>query len=88
MSDEIHLDDVSQNKKKKYNPRPMTLYVTTDGNGISEIDLSHIGVEAERIIDVQLTEYDAKKLYDLLRRKLSVEVYGGISFRLRGRLVL
>lgn len=86
MTDEINLDDMSRNKKPKYNARPMTLYVTMDG--ISEIDLSHIGVEAERIIDIQLTEHDAKRLYELLRRKLSVEVYGGVTFRLRGRLVL
>lgn len=73
-------------EKKVYNARPMTLYVTP--NGISEIDLSHIGIEAERIIDIELTEYDAKELHDLLARKLSVEVYGSVTFRLQGRLVL
>lgn len=78
--------DEKDNKKQKYNARPMTLYVNADG--ISEIDLAHLGVEAERIIDVQLSEIDAQKLFELLRRKLNVEVYGAVTFRLRGRLVL
>lgn len=72
--------------KPKYNARPMTLYVKRDG--IADITPEHFGVEADRIIDVELTELDAKKLLALLNGKLNREVYGTITFRLIGRLVL
>ena len=76
----------NESKKPTYNARPMTIYVSR--NGVSNIDPAHYGVEAERTIDIELTEYDAIELRDMLVGKLSVEVYGSVTFRLRGRLIL
>lgn len=72
--------------KPVYNARPMTIYVSR--NGVSNIDPSHYGIEAERVIDVELTEKDAIELKNMLVAKLNVEVYGTVTFRLRGRLIL
>lgn len=62
----------------------MMLYVSK----VSESDGEHFGTEIEMIIDVQMTEIDAKRLKDMLSEKLNVEVYGTVSFRLKGRLIL
>jgi len=70
--------------KKEYLPKPMMFYVTT----ISETDAEHFGVDVEMSIDVQLTERDTKKLINMLQSKINVEVYGTVSFRLKGRLIL
>lgn len=69
-----------------YRTKPMTLYVFP--NGISEVTPEHFGVDAERVIDIELNENDAVRLRDYLQERLNVEVYGAISFRLRGRLVI
>jgi len=55
---------------------------------ISETDAEHFGVDVEMTIDVQLSELDAKRLREMLQSKLNVEVFGAVSFRLKGRLIL
>jgi hypothetical protein len=72
--------------KPTYNAKPMTLYVKRDG--IADVTPEHFGIETDRIIDIELTELDAKNLLALLKNKLSTEVYGTVTFRLIGRLIL
>jgi hypothetical protein len=74
---------------KSYRPKPMTLYVTP--GGISNVDGLHYGKEVQRIIDIELNEQDAIILVDMLKNKLVTtegRVFGSITFRLKGRLVL
>lgn len=69
-----------------YRNKPITLYVAP--GGISEIDISHWGKQVERVIDVELTEQDANKLMDLLKKKIDEGVKGSVTFSLHGRLVI
>lgn len=71
-------------EKPSYTPKPMMLYVSK----VSEADAEHFGTQVEMIVDVQMSEIDAKRLRDMLTEKLNVEVYGALSFRLKGRLIL
>jgi len=66
--------------------KPIHLYVSNDG--VSDADGTLLGVDVERYIDIELSENDAKALRDLLNKKLNVEVYGSVSIRLKGRLIL
>lgn len=68
----------------KYKRKPMMLYV----NQVLETGREHIDIAQEMIIDIQMTEQDARELKEMLIRKLSVEVFGTIGFRLKGRLTL
>lgn len=63
--------------------RLITIHVNP--NGVSDMDLQHL---FDRIIDIEMTEQDAKKLKDMLERKLSTEIYGTVTFRLRGRIII
>ena len=78
--------DSSIPPERRYNARPMTLYVSL--GGISEIDLDHIGVEAERVIDIELSKEDTTQLLKLLEERIKDGTAGTVTFRLRGRLVL
>jgi hypothetical protein len=74
----------------QYKAKPITLYVSL--GGISNVDTFHYGKNVETVIDIELTEYDALKLVDMLKNKLVASengrVFGSITFRLKGRLVL
>lgn len=68
----------------RYKPKPMILAVSK----VSESDFDYISTKVEVIIDLQIPEATAKELRDMLTRKIDVEVYGAVSIRLKGRLIL
>ncbi len=69
--------------KIDYRVKPITLYVSE----ISEADGEHHGQEMERIIDVELSKPDARKLIAILQKNIDT-IPGSKTFRLKGRLIL
>lgn len=65
---------------------PIFLYVSA--GGVSEITLDRLGVEVERVIDVEVNKQDAKKLLDMLNKAIEQDLPGTIAFRLTGKLVV
>ena len=81
---------MSDEYDSKYRAKPITLYVPL--GGVSNIDTLHYGKDITYIVDVELTEHDAIQLIDMLKNKLigaeNQKVFGSVTFRLKGRLVL
>jgi hypothetical protein len=66
--------------------RPITVWVAEVSEQIPSMD--HLHKIPSRIVHIELTKADARKLRDVLEKRLNDGVHGSIRIAMTGRLVI